>query len=689
MTGPRSSAMQPMPRRPWFLLPLLATVVFLPLACSDQPTEPQSSIQSGPSLAATVRHPRPKIAGARISGGMAMHSAIEKPLMTFSAAQATGPSVLILADTDVVSTTALATSLADGGVQVTLRPAPEFTWDGTNPALSGFDVVIHLNGATYDVPLPAAGQTALTNFVQNGGGFVGARWDGYDVQPELANLVLSRAAQTGDPNGPERNCAACQVTYETLPAGEGHPVLAGLPASFSFVADAHDAGPQFDFASDPSTVLMQVQHSPSGGPAVLVRQFGAGRVVHFSFAANYQWDDFGPREPGTLQDPNIQLLYLNAVNWAAGSGSGSAQPQAITFDPLADKVYGNAPFSISASASSNLPVSLAAAGPCTVLGTTVTITGTGTCTITASQAGNDDYLPAADVSQSFSIAKAPATITIGTEYTYDGTVKSATVTTNPAGLSGVSVTYSQNGSPVAAPIDAGVYQVLGTLSNSNYQAPAASGTLTINPATPVISWTPAFITAGAQLGAAQLNATVRGVGGSILSGTAAYTPPAGTTVTAGPVTLSVQFTPDSPNYTGAGKSVTIQVLSGFTFSGFFAPVRNMPMVNVATAGSAIPMKFTVGGYAGLQILSAGSPPTSVQAQCGSNAPENNIRMGTAGSGLRSLGYSYTYVWKTNPAWAGTCRKFVLTLSDGSTHEALFRFPSKVGTSAAARRIIGR
>ena len=34
---------------------------------------------------------------------------------------------------------------------------------------------------------------------------------------------------------------------------------------------------------------------------------------------------------------------------------------------------------------------------------------------------------------------------------------------------------------------------------------------------------------------------------------------------------------------------------------------------------------------------------------------------------------YTYVWKTDKAWAGTCRKFVLTLRDGTLHTALFRF----------------
>jgi hypothetical protein len=34
------------------------------------------------------------------------------------------------------------------------------------------------------------------------------------------------------------------------------------------------------------------------------------------------------------------------------------------------------------------------------------------------------------------------------------------------------------------------------------------------------------------------------------------------------------------------------------------------------------------------------------------------------------------VWKTSKAWAGTCRKFVLTLADGTVHSALFRFANK-------------
>jgi len=86
--------------------------------------------------------------------------------------------------------------------------------------------------------------------------------------------------------------------------------------------------------------------------------------------------------------------------------------QTIRFDPLANKTFGDAPFAVTATASSGLPVSFATSGNCTVNGTVVTLTGAGTCTITASQAGDSNFSPALAVSRSFSIAKADTTTTI-------------------------------------------------------------------------------------------------------------------------------------------------------------------------------------------------------------------------------------------------------------------------------------
>ena len=275
------------------------------------------------------------------------------------------------------------------------------------------------------------------------------------------------------------------------------------------------------------------------------------------------------------------------------------------------------------------------------------------------------------------IAKAPATISLSDPApTFDGSTQSATVTTSPAGLSGLSLAYSEGDNPVASPVNAGVYQVRATLSNENYEAPEATGTLTIHQATPSIEWeSPAPITAGTPLSSLQLNAIVTDIGGVSLSGTGTYTPAAGTVLLAAPLrTLSVVFDPADPNYTTASAAVTLAVR--YRFAGFFQPVDNPALVNQAKAGSAIPVKFSLGGDQGLGILQGGAP-TSGGYACGSPVGEDLIEE-TASEGSAGLTYDaatgqYKYVWKTNKAWAGGCRKLVLALMDGTKHEALFHF----------------
>src|SRR5205085_990719 len=84
--------------------------------------------------------------------------------------------------------------------------------------------------------------------------------------------------------------------------------------------------------------------------------------------------------------------------------------QTIAFPAPPGKTYGDADFTVSATASSGLAVSLAATGNCSVSGATVHLTVAGSCTLTASQAGDASHNPAQDVSQTFAIAKADQSI---------------------------------------------------------------------------------------------------------------------------------------------------------------------------------------------------------------------------------------------------------------------------------------
>ena len=102
----------------------------------------------------------------------------------------------------------------------------------------------------------------------------------------------------------------------------------------------------------------------------------------------------------------------------------------------------------------------------------------------------------------------------------------------------------------------------------------------------------------------------------------------------------------------------------YAFEGFFSPVR-MNGTNQAKAGSSVPLKFSIGEYDGLDILAGGSP--SVQ-RCGG---------GDATSAEGRLSYDadagqYVYVWKTDRAWAGTCRAITVRLDDGSAKSVSFR-----------------
>jgi uncharacterized repeat protein (TIGR01451 family) len=121
-------------------------------------------------------------------------------------------------------------------------------------------------------------------------------------------------------------------------------------------------------------------------------------------------------------------------------------------------------------------------------------------------------------------------------------------------------------------------------------------------------------------------------------------------------------------------SFTVTVL--YNFSGFFQPVDNLPTFNTVQAGKAIPVKFSLSGNKGLNIFVVGTPD-SQQIACDSGAPVAEIE-DTVNAGSSSLSYDattdqYIYVWKTSNSWAGTCRKLIITLNDGTTHIAYFKF----------------
>jgi glycosidase len=121
--------------------------------------------------------------------------------------------------------------------------------------------------------------------------------------------------------------------------------------------------------------------------------------------------------------------------------------------------------------------------------------------------------------------------------------------------------------------------------------------------------------------------------------------------------------------------VTVPAGPSYSFSGFFPPVDNLPVINRVQAGRAIPVKFSLGGDLGLNIFAA-DHPLSRPVTCDGSATSDPVEQ-TVSAAASSLSYDaatgvYTYVWKTEKAWRG-CRELLLRFGDGSEQRARFNF----------------
>src|SRR5262249_718114 len=138
---------------------------------------------------------------------------------------------------------------------------------------------------------------------------------------------------------------------------------------------------------------------------------------------------------------------------------------------------------------------------------------------------------------------------------------------------------------------------------TTYTTVTASVLLNVAKGTPTITWnTPVQVTLPATLGAAQLNATAS------VPGTLAYSPAAGTTLTAGPRTLSVTLTPTDPSYVSVTKTVVVTAVKATPTITWAAPASitsTTPLgATQLNATASVPGTFVYAPAAGA-LLSVG------------------------------------------------------------------------------------
>ncbi len=198
--------------------------------------------------------------------------------------------------------------------------------------------------------------------------------------------------------------------------------------TFNVLPDKTYGDASFDLTAT-ATSGLPVSFSVLSGPAVL-----SGNTLSLTGA--------GEVTIRASQEGNDDFTAASVVDRSFTAAKAS---QTLSFGEIPNKIFGDVPFILTASASSGLPVNLnIVSGPATLSENTVTLTGAGTVTIEASQPGNGNYLAATPVAQSFTVNKAAQTIAFA-PFTDPNYVIGQSLALEASASSGLPVSYSVAG----------------------------------------------------------------------------------------------------------------------------------------------------------------------------------------------------------------------------------------------------
>ena len=276
--------------------------------------------------------------------------------------------------------------------------------------------------------------------------------------------------------------SSTNVTTMTVTSSTGGTSTVGQGVTFSAIVSGSDGGGTVAFYLDGSTTpIAGCSAIPlTSGVAATPTISSLTRGLH-SISAVYSGDASSPTCNGSLSGGQTVILAN----------------QTITFGSLSNQTYGVAPYPITATASSGLPVTLSViSGPASIISNTITVTGSGTVSVQASQAGNYQYNAATPVTNSFIVN--PLAVVLSGTRPYDGTASAVfgiLTVTNAVGVDNVTVT---SGTATLAGKNVGQEAitsagslVLGGTSASNYTLAGFGGFVTITKV-------PLSVTANAQ-----------------------------------------------------------------------------------------------------------------------------------------------------------------------------------------------
>lgn len=333
-------------------------------------------------------------------------------------------------------------------------------------------------------------------------------------------------------------------TYDGTTTATIHPSVSGVIGSDSVILSATG-----NFAS------------PNAGTGITV---------------NFTGVSLGGADGGNYSIANLPLTAASADILKAN--------QTITFGTLADKTTADAPFNLTATASSGLAVTYSSSLPsvASISGSTVTPTGIGTTVITASQAGDGNYNAATDVTQNQVVTSGPC---------FEGAAVNTSI-------------FTRGGSTTAAASSTALRLASGSNSGniSTGALSAVSGNVTFK--AEVRGWTSSETTFSVNLGGVTGTGTVVSTFANADTSTAFEW-----------VEIVLNSVPSNPTLTiscASGQRITFRNIQIFCAPACTAPTTSataLTVTNPANSINSLNVNFTRGNGDGVLIIAkAGATP---------------------------------------------------------------------------------
>ncbi len=411
-----------------------------------------------------------------------------------------------------------------------------------------------------------------------------------------AGTVVVRASQAGDGNF----TAATPVDQSFTVAKQATTITWATPSAITYgtTLSAAQLNATSSLAAGTITYSPASGTTPSAGTQTLTATFTPTDTANYNTATGTVSLTVNKATPTlTWATPSaitygtaLSATQLNAtsslaagtITYSPASGttpSAGTQTLTATFTPTDTTNYNTATGTVSLTVNKATPTLTWATPSVITYGTALSATQ---LNATASAAGTITYSPASGTTPSagtqtltatftptdtvnyntatgtvsLTVNKATSTITWATPSTITyGTALSATQLNATASVAGNFAYSPASGTTPSA----GTQTLTATFTptdTTNYNTATGTVSLTVNKATPTLTWAPpSAITYGTTLSATQLNAT-----SSLAAGTTTYSPASGTTPSAGTQTLTATFTPtDTANYNTATGTVSLVV----------------------------------------------------------------------------------------------------------------------------------